>query len=42
MIMKDNLMVIMVFVLCLGGFLVGMTISTNLNGNMVLKVKQMI
>lgn len=39
MIMKNNLIVIMVFVLCLGGFIVGMTISTNLNNSMILNSK---
>jgi hypothetical protein len=37
--MKNNFMVTMVFVLCLGGFLASMTISTNLNSIMVLNSK---
>jgi hypothetical protein len=39
MSMRNKFMITMVFVLCLGGFIVGMTINTNLNSSMILNSK---
>ena len=39
MIMKNKFNITMVFVLCLGGFIVGITINTNLNNSMILNSK---